>query len=188
MSATGQTEMTPDAVELLTDDHRRVEGLFAQLEGPGGPGPSAPLVQELVRELSVHAAIEEQVLYPALRKELPEGDEMAEHAIDEHQQVKELLARLDGMEPNDPQVAGLVSEISSNVREHVQEEESDVFPRLRQALAADQLRQMGEALEKAKKMAPTRPHPNAPSTPPGNVVAGAAAAVVDKARDAAREG
>jgi hypothetical protein len=66
----------------------------------------------------------------------------------------------------------------------VQEEENELFPEMRAAVSEDQLRAMGAEIAAAKKMAPTHPHPNAPSTPPGNIVAGAAAAVMDKVRDA----
>ena len=71
----------------------------------------------------------------------------------------------------------------ADVRHHVKEEESELFPELRAAVGEEELRAMGGQLAAAKKMAPTHPHPNAPATPPGNIVAGAAAAVVDRARD-----
>jgi len=71
-----------------------------------------------------------------------------------------------------------------NVRHHVEEEETELFPKLRASITTAELQEMGGALASAKKLAPTHPHPNAPDTPPGNVAAGAAAAVIDKARDA----
>jgi len=174
-----------DAVQLLIQDHREVEQLFIQIEAAGGTGPEEA-VQQVIRELSVHAAIEEQVLYPAVRSKVPGGEELADHAIDEHQEAKELLATLDGGEGEAADRAPVLARLMQEVRSHVEEEEGDLFPKLRAAVGPEELREMGEAMAQAKKMAPTRPHPQAPSTPPGNVVAGAAAAVVDKARDAFR--
>lgn len=119
-----------------------------------------------------------------MRKEVSGGDELAEHSLEEHQEAKELLASLEKGGADDPQAPQLVSQLIASVREHVQEEEGQIFTKLRSATAPGTLVTMGEALEQAKKTAPTRPHPKAPSTPPGNIVAGAAAAVIDKARDA----
>ena len=177
------TTTQPDAIQLLTSDHAEVEQMFTQIETlPEGDGRDR-LVEEIARELSVHAAIEEQILYPAMRKALPDGDTLVQEAIDEHQQVKETLAaieRADTPGERDPLLVRLIG----NVRHHVEEEESELFPKLRGSIGRDELQDMGGKLAVAKKAAPTHPHPNAPNTPPGNVVGGAAAAVVDKARDA----
>ena len=173
-----------NAVQLLRQDHREVEQLFSQIEAAGGAGPDEA-VQEVVRELSVHAVIEEQVLYPAIR-EVPGGDELADHAIDEHQAAKELLAQIDGSDGDAGERRSLLARLMMEVRSHVEEEEAELFPKLQAAFGPERQQELGTAMAEAKRMAPTRPHPNAPSTPPGNVVAGAAAAVVDKARDALR--
>ncbi len=178
---------TTDAVNVLVDDHRTVERLFSQIILDPTDGAAQPeVVQSIIRELSVHAAVEEQVLYPVVRREVPGGEELADHSLEEHQEVKETLARIESMDLSSPETAQLVQQLISSVREHVEEEETELFPKLRANLPAERLQQMGDAIEKAKKMAPTHPHPKAPNTPPGNIVAGAAAAVVDKARDALR--
>ncbi len=174
-----------DAVDVIVSDHRHVEALFSRVET--GPTLDQAVLDELIRELSIHAAIEEQVLYPAIRKQLPDGDALAEHALDEHQQVKETLADIDGMDPSADGFDDRVTELATAVKTHVKEEEGEIFPQLRKAVTRKELVAMGEAMEKAKKGAPTRPHPKAPATPPGNIVAGAAAGVVDRARDAARD-
>ena len=174
-----------NAVHLLLQDHREVEQLFSQIEAAGGAGPDEA-VNEVVRELSIHAVIEEQVLYPAIREKVPGGDELADHAIEEHQQAKELLAQIDRSDGDATERRSLLARLTREVRSHVEEEEAELFPKLQAAFGPEEQQEMGQAMAEAKKMAPTRPHPNAPSTPPGNVVAGAAAAVVDKARDALR--
>jgi hemerythrin-like domain-containing protein len=177
------TTTEPDAIELLTTDHAEVEQMFRQIESlPEGEARSE-LVAGVIRELSIHAAIEEQILYPVMRKELPDGETLVQEAIDEHQRVKETLAaieRSDASAERDPHLVSLIG----NVRHHVDEEETELFPKLRASVASSELREMGSKLASAKKMAPTHPHPNAPNTPPGNIVGGAAAALLDKARDA----
>jgi hemerythrin superfamily protein len=177
------TTTRPDAIQLLTADHTEVEQLFLQLESMTGGEAGDDLVADVVRELSIHAAIEEQVLYPTMRKALPDGETLVREAIDEHQEVKETLAaieRADGAAERDRLLEGLIAE----VRHHVEEEETELFPKLRASVATQELQDMGDKLAAAKKLAPTHPHPKAPNTPPGNIVGGAAAAVMDRARDA----
>ena len=115
----------------------------------------------IIRELSIHAAIEEQVLYPAMRKALPDGETLVQEAIDEHQQVKETLAaieRADTPTERDP----LLTRLIGNVRHHVEEEETELFPKLRASITVSELRDLGGKLASAKKLAPTHPHPKAP--------------------------
>ena len=183
------TSTQPDAVDLLTKDHAEVEQMFRQIEAMPESDARNELIAGVVRELSVHAVIEEQVLYPAIREKVPGGDQLADHAIEEHQAAKELLAQIDGTDGSDGDAIerrSLLARLMREVRSHVEEEEADLFPKLQAAFGPQEQQEMGQAMAEAKKMAPTRPHPNAPSTPPGNVVAGAAAAVMDKARDALR--
>ena len=182
MSA-GETTTQQDAIEVLTADHQEVEAMFGQLEAlPEGPERDQ-LVQQVTRELSVHAAVEEQVLYPAMRRSLADGESQVEEALDEHQAVKETLVDIERASDPDERDE-LLEELIGDVRHHVEEEEGELFPELRAAIGQDELRQMGSALQAAKKMAPTHPHPHAPSTPPGNIVGGVAAAAADKIRDA----
>jgi hemerythrin-like domain-containing protein len=177
------TTATPDAIELLTTDHAEVEQMFQQVEAAPEGDVRDQLVAGVIRELSVHAAIEEQVLYPAMRKALPDGETLVQEAIEEHQRVKEALSaieRADTPEERNPLLVALMG----NVRHHVDEEETELFPKLRASVTTAEINEMGSKLASAKKMAPTHPHPNAPNTPPGNIVGGMAAAVMDKARDA----
>jgi hemerythrin superfamily protein len=174
-----------DAITLLKQDHRTVEALFRRFENGLDGDEKRDVVQTIIRELSVHAVIEEQVLYPAIKQAVPDGDDLAGEGIDEHQEVKETLAGLDGMDPSDGGFDQRVRSLIADVRHHVEEEENDMFPKLAAALSSDRLEEMGSAMESAKRVAPTRPHPHAPSTPPGNLIAGAVAGPLDRARDAA---
>jgi len=174
-----------DAVTLLRNDHRTVEGLFKKFEktGPNAHKTKQDLVEKIVEELSIHAAIEEQVFYPAAREAMPDASEQVLEGLEEHHIVKWVLSELDGMDAQDERFQAKVTVLIENVRHHVEVEEGGLFPELRQAMKRKELEELAQALEQAKKMAPTHPHPRAPDTPPGNVIAGVATAAVDKAED-----
>lgn len=176
-----------DAIQLLTSDHRHVETLFMEAERTGGEG-RRDAVESIIHDLSVHAAVEEQILYPTVRESIDGGERLADRSLQEHAQVKDALAQLDGTDADDPAVGEQLRNLKQTVEQHVQEEEGELFPLLQQRLPQDRLDQMGEMMEAAKGMAPTRPHPHAPDRPPGNMIAGPPAAMLDKIRDAARSG
>jgi hemerythrin superfamily protein len=182
--STATTGARADAIELLTSDHREVEQFFKQYEAAANDdGVAHHAAEQIIQELSVHAAVEEMILYPMMRRIAPEQEGLVDHSLEEHQEVKELLAKVDGRPANDPEVRQLFGKLKSSVEEHVSEEEGKLFPALRSHVKEDELMSMGEKMAKAKAMAPTHPHPNAPNTPPGNLVAGPLAAVADKVRD-----
>jgi hemerythrin superfamily protein len=167
MSMVGQMSAMPtegrvagmDAVTLLENDHRTVDGLFRQYEELVVTTPTARRepVDRFIRELSVHASIEEEVLYPAVRRELPDGEAMADEALQEHQEAKEILRRLDQMDPSDFEFDSAVTELIKDVRHHVDEEETEMFPKLRSALSHERLMQLGARMQEAKHTAPRRP-------------------------------
>ena len=179
-----------DAIALLRQDHRDVERLFKQFEkaGPRAHKTRRNVVDKVIKELSVHAVIEEQVFYPAVREAVEETEDTVLESLEEHHIVKWTLSELDGMDPEAERFVPKMTVLMESVRHHVEEEEDELFPKVREAMSRKQLAELGEAMEEAKKTAPTRPHPRAPDTPPGNLVAGAGAAVVDKVRDAVRQG
>jgi hemerythrin superfamily protein len=178
-----------DAVTLLRNDHKAVEGLFKKFEkaGPNANKTKQDLVEKIVQELSIHAAIEEQVLYPAAREAAPDATDEVLEALEEHHIVKWVLSELDGMDPTDERFTAKVTVLIENVRHHVEEEEDELFPQLRAAMKRKELEELAQALEQAKKVAPTHPHPRAPDTPPGNVIAGVAAGTVDRAQDTGKK-
>ncbi|MBV8304588.1 MAG: hemerythrin domain-containing protein [Acidimicrobiia bacterium] len=174
-----------DAVTLLRNDHKTVEALFKRFEkaGPNARKTKGDLVDKMVEELSIHAAIEEQVLYPAARQAVPDASAEVLEALDEHHIVKWVLSELDGMDPTDERFQAKVTVLMENVRHHVAEEEGDLFPKLRAAMKRKELEELAGALQQGKKTAPTHPHPRAPDTPPANLVAGVAAGALDRAED-----
>jgi len=158
-----------DAISLLKDDHRKVEQLFKRFEQTTDRATTERrrIVEEIIRELSIHAEIEETVFYPAVRQSVPPSEDMVLESLEEHHVVKWLLSELDGMSPDEERFEAKVTVLKENVRHHVEEEESDLFPQVRRALTRTALEQMGEAMARAKTIAPTRPHPRSPDTPPG---------------------
>src|SRR5438105_4921288 len=173
-----------DATRLLEQDHREVEKLFDRFEqARGDTEQKGKIVDEIVKELSIHAAIEEEIFYPEVKASVRDGEGLVAHSIDEHQEVKELLADLEKMSPSDPGFHQKVESVISDVKEHVEEEEGEMFPKLRDAISANRLLEIGEKLEEGKEKAPTRPHPMAPSEGPAAKIAGRAAGLMDKARD-----
>lgn len=173
-----------DAISLLKQEHDTVEGLFKKFEEAGSRAHKTKrrLVDRMIQDLSAHAAIEEQVFYPAVREEVhAAGDDVLE-SLEEHHIVKWTLSELVDMDPEEERFKPKVTVLMESVRHHVGEEEEDLFPEVARAMSAERLEELGRALAEARKLAPDRPHPRAPDSPPANLVAGPAASGLDKAR------
>jgi hemerythrin-like domain-containing protein len=184
----------PSAFDVLANDHEQVKRLLSQFEaGPAATTGATELqltarkkmAETLVIEESKHEAVEEMYFWPAVREQLPNGDELADTATSQEQEGKEVLTKLDKLDADDPEFEALVTEFIKAGREHIAFEETQVWPALRAALSAEQANELGDKLEQAKKTAPTRPHPHTPPSPGVLKTAGPAAAAADRARDAA---
>jgi hemerythrin superfamily protein len=165
-------------------DHRAFEAVFAELEVSGDSRHRRDLVEHVITELVRHSVAEEQYLYPTAREVLPDGDEVADHELAEHAEAEKVMKELEKTDSTDPKFTELVGTLIEDVRHHLEEEESDLLPKLRAACDAEQLRELGKKFENAKKMAPTRPHPSAPDRPPANKVLGPGVGLIDRMRDA----
>ena len=180
-----------NATTLLKNDHKTVEDLFKRFEklGPRAVKSKRDVVERIIRELSIHAAIEEMIFYPAIREAAAQRDVDATvlESLEEHHLVKWTLWELERMEPDHERYDAKMSVLMENVRHHVKEEEKELFPQVNKLLGRGRLDELGEAMATAKKTAPTHPHPRSPDEPPGNLVAGAGAALVDKALDTGRK-
>src|SRR5690349_9049331 len=182
----------PSAFDVLASDHEQVKRLLSQFEAaPAASGTNDSLLaarkkmaQTLVIEESKHEAVEEMYFWPAVRERLPDGDKLAGHAVSQEQEGKQVLARLDKADADDPEFESLLAAFIKDGREHIAYEETQVWPKMRNALSAAEASELGDKLTAAKKTAPTRPHPSTPPSPGVLKAAGPAAAAVDKARDA----
>jgi len=177
-----------DAIALLKADHKAVETLFKKFEQSGDNAlkQKRRLVEQIVRALAIHAVIEEQVFYPAVRAKDAELEDEVLEALEEHHVAKWLLKELEDLPPEHERFDAKVSVLMESVRHHVKAEERELFPQVRKGFTPKELKDMGAALEVARRAAPTRPHPRAPDEPPGNLVAGAVSAVLDMGKDAVR--
>jgi len=165
-----------DAITLLRQDHKTVEKLFKQFEkSADNPQEARRIADQVIEELSVHAFIEEQIFYPAVRKEMPDAEDDILEALEEHHVAKWLLSEIDGMPPENERFRAKTMVLIESVRHHVEEEEQTLFPEVRKELKRKRLTELGDEMEAAKKTAPPKPNPKAPDTPNGKVATAAAA-------------
>lgn len=176
-------ENPDDVVRLLEEDHQLVKSRLEALSAASADG-RAELFWKLTNDLVRHEVAEEVVVYPAVR-DVPGGDAIADARIAEQSEAEEKLAQMEKMDAASPEFAREVGTLKSAVLEHAKAEEETAFAMLLGALAPDRRIELGQRYTKAKDAAPTHPHPHAPDTPPGNVVMGPLAALVDRVRDAA---
>ncbi|MCW2946689.1 MAG: hemerythrin [Actinoallomurus sp.] len=178
--------------DVLRKDHEEVKRALAELEtGPtAAAGTDADrlelrgrLVDQLIVEESKHEAVEEEYFWPTVRDKLPDGDQLADEAIDQEQKAKYILNDLLDLQPGDPKFEELLRKFMTDGREHIAFEEDRVWPGLKKVLSAEEAEELGNKLEEAKKIAPTRPHPNIPPVPGILKAAGPAVAGADKVRD-----
>jgi hemerythrin superfamily protein len=174
-----------DMIDILVTDHREVETFFTELETRlGDPEHRRRLADVVIAELVRHSVAEEMYLYPTARTALPDGDQVAEHEIAEHAEAEQLMKELEDVDATDPKFDTTLAQLMAAIRHHIQDEETDLFPRLRQACSTEDLQKLGKKIEAAKKIAPTRPHPSAPDRPPFNKLLAPGAGLVDRVRDA----
>jgi hemerythrin-like domain-containing protein len=174
---------TQDGIALLKEDHRAVKKLFKDFFAAGERAHATRrrIADKIITELSLHSGIEETILYPRARAALPEADRDVLEALEEHHVVKMTCAELEKMHPADERFAAKMQVMMENVKHHIGEEESDLFPMLRRAFGRAELIAMGEDMRAAKRVVPARPHPHAPDQPPGNVATAMVAAPLDAA-------
>ncbi|HUR13231.1 MAG TPA: hemerythrin domain-containing protein [Mycobacteriales bacterium] len=134
--------MSQDVVDLIMNDHREVERLFAQLKAE--PATRANVVPVLTTLLTAHSRAEEAEVYPAAKSEAGETEEV-EHSQEEHLEADKLLKKLIATDPTAPEFETALAELEKAITHHVEEEESKVLPGLRSGLEADRLVSLGEA-------------------------------------------
>jgi hemerythrin superfamily protein len=143
----------PNALEMLEEDHKKVQKLFKQFEKIDGDDEArAAIVGEAIAELRVHASIEEQVFYPSAREVLGEDEEnedLLNEATVEHESAKTLMEKLEAMEPSDPLYSATFTVLGEYVNHHIEEEEGEIFPKAKKAKM--DLQALAEELRAAKQ-------------------------------------
>jgi len=145
-----QSGTSDHAVEMLKTDHQRVHSLFEDYETAGGEDKTA-IANKIMKELEIHAAIEEEIFYPAFReKSGKQGQDMVTEALEEHQSVKTVLNELKTMEPDDETFESRFLDMMHDVEHHVGEEEGEMFPLAEEVLGSD-LEELAAEMQKRKQ-------------------------------------
>ena len=167
------TDSNEDAITLLTSDHAKVKKLFKEFEDlkdDGSDKDKSTLVAQICNELKVHAEIEEEIFYPAVRKAIDDSDLMDE-ALVEHAGAKQLIAQLEDMSPDDELYDAKVTVLGEQIQHHVKEEEGDMFPKAKkakvdgEALGLQMAQRKAELMESEAELASAKPPTAKHATP-----------------------
>jgi hemerythrin superfamily protein len=134
-----------DAIKMLKKQHREVEAMFKEIEKAKSAGPRRKVFEKLADALAVHATIEERHFYPAAKKK--QTEDMVLEAVEEHLEVKRLIADLLDLEPNDPVFMAKISVLKEDVQHHVEEEEGELFPKVQKLLDDEELEAVAAAMQ-----------------------------------------
>jgi len=151
--------MSTDAIVLLKEDHKTVEKLFKRFEKADDDAleEKRKLVDSIIHELTVHAYVEEEIFYPAAREAVPETEDHVLESVEEHHVVAWMLSELRELDPKAENFDAKVTVLTENVRHHVEEEEQEWFPQVREALSRKRLQELGARMIAAKADAPRDP-------------------------------
>jgi hemerythrin superfamily protein len=145
--APAKTAKAQDAIALLKADHKLVSQLFEQFEKIRSANKKKAIVAQICTELTVHAKIEEEIFYPAVKQALKDKELVPEATV-EHASVKDLIAQVEGLEPDGEMYDAKVKVMGEFVKHHVKEEQNEMFPKAK-ATRLDMLA-LGEQLAQRK--------------------------------------
>ena len=151
--------MSTDAIVLLKNDHKEIRKLFTQFEKAGENAHAAKgkLVDRMIELLTQHTYIENEVMYPRVRALLPELEDDVLESYEEHHVADVLVVELAAMKPDAERFTAKTTVLIESVRHHIEEEEQEWFPKVREGLGRSVLQDIGAEMIKARKKAPKRP-------------------------------
>jgi len=151
--------MSTDAIVLLKDDHKEVRQLFREFEqaGENATARKGQLVRKIIELLTIHTYIENEVMYPEVRDLLPDVETDVLEAYEEHHVADVLCMELWSMEPDDERFDAKTTVLIESVRHHMDEEEQEWFPKVREGLGRAQLQEIGAKMIELKETAPRKP-------------------------------
>jgi hemerythrin-like domain-containing protein len=151
--------MSTDAIVLLKKDHQEIKRAFAAFEkaGENAHARKGQLVDRIIELLTVHTYIENEIMYPRVRELLPEVEDDVLESYEEHHVADVLVVELDAMKPDNERFTAKATVLIESVRHHIDEEEQEWFPQVREGLGRKVLQQLGAEMLEAKKNAPRRP-------------------------------
>jgi hemerythrin-like domain-containing protein len=151
--------MSTDAIVLLKNDHKEILRTFREFEAAGENAvkKKGQLVDRMIELLTVHTYIENEVMYPRVREALPELEDDVLESYEEHHVADVLIVELSMMKPDAERFDAKTTVLIENVRHHIEEEEDEWFPKVREGMGRKALQELGEEMLAAKKKAPRRP-------------------------------
>jgi hemerythrin superfamily protein len=151
--------MSTDAIVLLKNDHKEIRRLFSQFEkaGDNAEATKGAVVKKIIELLTVHTYIENEVMYPEVRKLLPDLEDDILESYEEHHVADVLVSELMMLNPDDERFDAKTTVLIENVRHHIEEEEEDWFPKVRAGLGRKQLQELGAKMEQTRQKAPKSP-------------------------------
>ncbi len=151
--------MSTDAIVLLKNDHKDIRKLFRDFQKAGDQAfvEKGKLVKRMIELLTVHTYIENEVMYPRVRELLPELEDDVLESYEEHHVADVLVVELSAMKPQDERFTAKTTVLIENVDHHIDEEENDWFPKVREGLGRKVLQDLGADMLAAKKKAPKKP-------------------------------
>ena len=151
--------MSTDAIVLLKNDHKEMRAVFTAFEkaGDNAMATKGRLVDKMIELLTVHTYIENEVMYPRVRALLPDLEDDVLESYEEHHVADVLVSELAAMKPSDERFTAKTTVLIENVRHHMQEEEQDWFPKVRDGLGRKTIQEIGAEMIKARTKAPRRP-------------------------------
>ena len=172
-----------DVVDEFTEDHREALDLLAQIMKSGDRAQRRELTDMVIAEVVRHSVAEEMYVYPVMREHVPNAEDAVREDIEEHTGLERVMKELEGTDPADSRFNELLREMTDQLAHHAHDEETEQFPKLRQNIPHQRLVELREKVESAKKLAPTRPHPDAPHSEVFHKLVGPGVGLVDRARD-----
>jgi hemerythrin superfamily protein len=151
--------MSTDAIVLLKDDHKQVKRLFREFEQAGerATKTKGTVVARIIEALTVHTYLENEIMYPEVRRLLPQLEHDILESYEEHHVADVLCVELSMMNPADERFDAKTTVLIESVEHHIEEEEQDWFPKVREGLGRKQLREIGARMLEKRKTAPTNP-------------------------------
>jgi hemerythrin len=132
-TSASKTKAAPkEAIAILRADHKLVSELFAEVEKTRKQEKKLKLVEQICQELTIHAQVEEEIFYPAVKEAL-DDDELVPEAQVEHASLKALISEIEGAEGDDEMYDARVKVLSEYVKHHVKEEQNEMFPKVKQS-------------------------------------------------------
>lgn len=151
--------MSTDAIVLLKADHKELKAIFKQFQkaGEDATGKKGELVGRMIELLTVHTYLENELVYPVVRGQLPDLEDDILESFEEHHVADVLCAELSTMDPGHERYDAKTTVLIENVLHHIEEEEQEWFPKVREGMSRKELSELGERMIAMRETAPREP-------------------------------